>query len=86
MNGKRAHPNDIRNLQGALKSIQKKAGAHTPPLPFTMCGKPCQNEERYRMARHAFRNAFGRVSVAHFSGNNRVKPYDGFPAQTDVGL
>lgn len=56
MNGKRVHPNDISNLQGALQSIQKKAGTHTPPLPFTMHGKPCQNEERYRMARHGLSN------------------------------
>ena len=76
MNGKRANPDDIGNLQCALQGIQEQPGADATALPFAMHGKPGQNKKRYRMARHAFNDARRRVSMANLTYNNRVEPYN----------
>ena len=74
MNGKRANPDNIDNLQGASQGIQEQASPDAAPLPVAVHGKPRQHEKRYGITRHAFDNANGCVNMTNLTRYNRVEP------------
>ena len=86
MDGKRAYPDNIGNLQCASQGIQEQPGANAAALPVAMHGETRQNEKRYRMTRHAFDNALRRVSVPDFTCDNCVEPYDRLVAYANICL
>ena len=86
MDGERAYPDNIGNLQYAPQCIQEHPGTNAAAFPFVMHGETRQNEKRYRMMWHAFDKALRCVSAPDFTCDNCVKPDDRLVAYADVGL
>ncbi len=86
MDGKRAYPDNIGNLQSASQGIQEQPGANAAALPFDMHAETRQNEKRYRMMWHAFGDALRRVRVPDFTRDNRIEPDNRLVAYADVSL
>ncbi len=86
VDGYRAYPYDVGNLQYASQCIQKQPGSNSTPLTFAMHGKACKNEKRDRMARHAFCDALRSIRMPDFTRDNRVISDRCVAAQADIGL
>ena len=84
MDGKRAYPDNIGNLECARHGIQQQPGTNAAPLPFAMHGETRQNEKRYRMTRHAFDDAVRRVSMPDFTRDDCIEPDDRPVAHSDI--
>lgn len=86
MDSKRAHADDIGDLQRARQRIEEQSRADAAASPFAMHGETRKNEKRYRMPRHSFDDALRRVGAADLARNDRVEPNDRLFAHADISL
>lgn len=86
MDGECAHADNVGYLQRPSERVKQESSTDPPALRVAINGKSGEYEKRYRMPRHSFHNALGRVCVPHLSGYERVKSKNFAVAHRDIGL
>ena len=86
VNGERAHAKHVGDLERAPERIEQQSGANAAPLRLGMNSKPREHQQRDRMARHTFHDAFGSGGVLNLARDDRVEADDLVATYSKVGL
>ena len=86
VNQERPHSDKIGDLQGAAHGIEQQSRPEPPALHCSVNRQTRQHEDRDRIARHSFGDAWRRVDVLHLADDERVKSDDLRTVEGDVGL
>lgn len=85
MDGERSNAADVRSLQSPLQGIEKKSRPDALPLPIDMDRQARQHHQRYRVARHSFRDPLRRVGMPDFADHERVKTNNLAMSEAEIG-
>ena len=86
MDGERPCSRNIGNLQCAPQGVEKQPRTDAAALPCAMHGQTCEDEKRYRKARHSLGDALRRVGVFNFAHDERIEADHGLVVDADIGL
>ncbi len=86
MNRKRAHADDVGDLERAAERVEEEPCAEAAALRLGVDGKAGEHQQGDRMARHAFDDTLGCLRMRDLAGDDGVEAQYFAAAHGDIGL